>query len=118
MLALSEFSDILSERYDVTDPVPRCRLVDPDRLRLLMERTSSGSSISVRELAAASGVSRGTIGDLLQGRTKTVKYQAAWSICRAIGVDLLVLWAPESRCAPVPTAPEPATVEPPEAVTA
>ncbi|MCX5445978.1 helix-turn-helix domain-containing protein [Streptomyces nigrescens] len=83
------------------DPAPRYGLVDADLLRRLMARTGTGCSLSVRQLAAASGVSHGTIENLLQGRIKTARPDVAHKICRAIGVDLLILWAPTGRAVPL-----------------
>jgi transcriptional regulator with XRE-family HTH domain len=71
-----------------------------------MERTGTGSSISVRELATAVGVSHGGINDLLQGHTKTTRHDTAHGICRTLGVDLLVLWAPTGRSVQDPDEPE------------
>ncbi|WP_432001753.1 helix-turn-helix domain-containing protein [Streptomyces sioyaensis] len=82
-------------------PEPRCWLVDADLLGRLMARTGTGCGISVRQLAAACGVSHGTINNLLQGRIKTARYDVAHQICRVIGVDLLILWAPTGRAVPV-----------------
>ncbi|MFJ6748299.1 helix-turn-helix domain-containing protein [Streptomyces sp. NPDC091266] len=82
------------------DPAPRYRLVDADLLRRLMARTGTGSSLSVRQLAAASGVSHGTIENLLQGRIKTARPDVSHKIAGAIGVDLLILWAPTGRAVP------------------
>ncbi|MEU5302244.1 helix-turn-helix domain-containing protein [Streptomyces noursei] len=82
-------------------PEPRYRLVDADLLRRLMARTGTGRGISVRQLAAASGVSHGTIENLAQGRIKTARPDVAHQICQAIGVDLLILWAPTGRAAPL-----------------
>ncbi|MGY5129240.1 helix-turn-helix domain-containing protein [Streptomyces nigrescens] len=82
-------------------PEPRLRLVDADLLRRLMARTGTGCGISVRQLAAASGVSHGTIDNLLKGRIKTARHDVAHQICRVIGVDLLILWAPTGRAVPV-----------------
>lgn len=84
----------------------RYRLVDPELLRTLMKRTGTGSGISNRELAAAVGVSHGTIDNLLNGASKTQKEPVASAICQAIGVDLLILWAPTGRAVP---AADPAT---------
>ena len=79
---------------------PRYRLVSPDLLRTLMERTGTGASISGRELAAAVDVPHGTIDALLSGKTKTQPSSVAHHICRVIGVDLLILWAPTGRAVP------------------
>ncbi|MFM9368165.1 helix-turn-helix domain-containing protein [Streptomyces sp. Da 82-17] len=75
----------------------RYRLIDPLLLRRLMARTGTGSGISVRQLAAATGVSHGTIDNLIQGRIKTARHDVAHKIAETIGVDLLILWAPTGR---------------------
>lgn len=67
---------------------------------MLMERTGTGSGISGRELAAAVGVSHGTIDNLLNGNTKTQSETVAKAIAQVIGVDLLILWAPTGRSVP------------------
>lgn len=82
------------------ESAPRHRLVSPDRLRMLMERTGSGSSISGRELASAIGVAHGTVNGLLSGTTSTQPAATAYAICQVIGVDLLILWAPTGRAVP------------------
>lgn len=79
---------------------PRYRLVRPDLLRDLMERTGTGSSISGRELAAKVGVPHGTVDALLNGTTKTQPSNIANKIARVIGVDVLILWAPTGRAVP------------------
>ena len=84
----------------------RYLLVSPDRLRDLMGRTGTGSSISGRELAAKVGVPHGTVDALLNGGTKTQPGCVAEDIARVIGVDLLVLWAPTGRSVPDPDAHE------------
>ncbi|MFD7978847.1 helix-turn-helix domain-containing protein [Streptomyces sp. NPDC059071] len=94
------------------DPAQRYRLVDPELLRTLMKRTGTGSKISNRELADAVGVSHGTVDNLLNGTVKTQKEATASAICRTIGVDLLILWAPTGRSVPAtgPSTPRRLTV--------
>ncbi|MFE2556637.1 helix-turn-helix domain-containing protein [Streptomyces sp. NPDC059352] len=82
------------------DPVQKYRLVDPQLMRTLMQRTGTGSSISARELATAAGVSHGTIDNILKGISKIQKEPVAFAICQTIGVDLLILWAPIGRSVP------------------
>ncbi|MEU2800354.1 XRE family transcriptional regulator [Streptomyces parvus] len=83
------------------EPEPkRFRLVDPLRLRMLMERTGSGCSISGRALAAAVGIPHGTVDHLLSGAVKTQPAQIAYAIADTIGVDHPVLWAPVGRSVP------------------
>ncbi|MFF7012265.1 XRE family transcriptional regulator [Streptomyces fimicarius] len=78
----------------------RFRLVNPVRLRILMERTGSGCSISGRALAAAADVPHGTIDHLLSGAVKTQPAHVAYAISDTIGVDHPVLWAPVGRSVP------------------
>lgn len=84
-------------------PEPRYVLLDPDLLRRLMKRTGTGHSISGRELARRVGVPNGTIDNLLNSVVKTQPSEVAHDICRTIGVDLLILWAPAGRAVPIAT---------------
>lgn len=79
---------------------PRYLLVKPHLLRELMERTGTGSGVSGRELAAQVGIPHGTMDALLNGSTKTQPSGVAHAIASAIGVDLLILWAPTGRAVP------------------
>ncbi|WP_157876981.1 XRE family transcriptional regulator [Streptomyces graminilatus] len=79
---------------------PRYRLVKPGLMRELMDRTGTGSDVSGRELASKVGIPHGTIDALLSGNTKTQPSSVAHEICRVIGVDLLILWAPTGRAVP------------------
>ncbi|SFD12716.1 helix-turn-helix domain-containing protein [Streptomyces aidingensis] len=81
----------------MSTPTPRYRLVSPDRLRMLMERTATGGPMSVRQLADAAGVQKSTIDGLLHQRQETVSADRAHAIAEAIGVDLLVVWQPVGR---------------------
>ncbi len=76
---------------------PLYKIVSSDLLRVLMQRTGSGARMSVRELAAAAGVPRGTIGNLLTGEQQAVSASSAHAIAAAIGVDVLVLFIPVGR---------------------
>lgn len=87
-------------------------LLDPDLLRRLMQRTGTGASITMRELAEAVGVHHSMLGFLLNGRQRTTSRHTAEAIAARLGVDPLVLWAPICRSVPVPTG------EPVAAVTA
>ncbi|MFF9582457.1 multiprotein-bridging factor 1 family protein [Streptomyces achromogenes] len=69
----------------------------PDRLKLLMERTGTGESITSRDLAAAAGVAHGTIGALMSGAQRLVPEDKARAITTALGVKLLVLFIPMER---------------------
>ncbi|MFJ8109951.1 helix-turn-helix domain-containing protein [Streptomyces sp. NPDC096132] len=68
-----------------------------DRLKLLMERTGTGESITSRELAAQAGVAHGTIGNLMSGAQRIVPEDKAQSIAAALGVKLLVLFVEMER---------------------
>jgi hypothetical protein len=70
-------------------------------MRRLMLRTGSGHSIKGRELARRVGVPHGTVGGLLSGNIRTQPSDVAHAICRIIGVDALILWAPAGRAVPV-----------------
>lgn len=94
----------------MTTPAPMYRLVDRDLLRRLMERTGSGSPISIRDLAAAVGIPHGTVGNLLSGYQESVPADTAHRIANAIGVAVLILWAPPSTPALVTNLPVPAQV--------
>jgi transcriptional regulator with XRE-family HTH domain len=66
-----------------------------------MERTGTGHSISGRELARRVGVPHGTIDNLLNGNIRSQPSESAHGICRTIGVDILILWAPAGRAVSV-----------------
>lgn len=68
-----------------------------DRLKLLMERTGTGKSISSRGLAEAAGVAHGTVGALMAGTQRVIPEDKAKAITGALGVDLLVLFVPMER---------------------
>lgn len=78
-------------------PEPIYRLVRADLMRTLMQRTGTGAPISVRELAAATGVSHGTISNLLTGIQVTAPATRAHAISERLGVDVLILWEPVGR---------------------
>lgn len=81
---------------------PSYRLLNRNLLKLLMERTGTGQSITIRELADQVGCSRSAVGNLLSGSKECVLASTAHGIARVIGVDLLVLFAPTGRSVPVP----------------
>ncbi|MFJ2609867.1 helix-turn-helix domain-containing protein [Streptomyces sp. NPDC091279] len=81
---------------------PVYRLVGPDLLRTLMQRTGTGAPVAIRELATAAGVSHSTIGHLLTGQRRNVPLGTAHAIAQRIGVDLLVLFVPVPSSAPPP----------------
>ena len=97
MLQPSKQCNDLLHEVDVTTHAPLFKLVKPELLRTLMERTGTGASVSVRELAALADVPRSTIGALLTGVQQAVQEAAAHSLADALGVDLLVLFAPVGR---------------------
>ncbi|MFD4259988.1 helix-turn-helix domain-containing protein [Streptomyces sp. NPDC058534] len=68
-----------------------------DRLKMLMERTGTGGAVTTRELAAAAGVSHGTIGGLMSGTQRAIPEHKAKAIAARLGVDLLVLFIPMER---------------------
>lgn len=79
----------------MTAPTPPLyRLVDRELLRKLMERTSTGASVSIRQLGDAAGVPHQTIGNLLSGAQKSVPMDVAHAICDRIGCGVLMLFAP------------------------
>ncbi|MCZ4123367.1 helix-turn-helix domain-containing protein [Streptomyces sp. H39-S7] len=75
----------------------RYRLFQPERLRMLMERTGDGSEITIRVLAKAAGVHSSRIGELLSGKQHTTSARVAERVAARCGVDLLVLWVPDGR---------------------
>lgn len=100
MLAPSPFS-AMNETYREVNvsgaPPTMYAVASSDRLKLLMERTGTGESITSRELAAAAGVAHGTIGALMSGAQQSVPEDKAKAIVAALGVDLLVLFIPMER---------------------
>ena len=83
----------------MTRPVLRYKLASIQLLELLMKRTGTGASVSIRELAELAHVPHGTIGNLLTGEQEGVLSDAAERIAAAIGVDFLILWIPVERAA-------------------
>ncbi|WP_175541005.1 helix-turn-helix domain-containing protein [Streptomyces pini] len=80
--------------------LPPWRLVSTDRLRIAMERTGTGRKITTRELAAAAGVSHGTIGSLSNGTRRDVPFDVAPRIARVLGVDTPFLFELTGRAVP------------------
>jgi transcriptional regulator with XRE-family HTH domain len=100
MLTLTTFSTMNKpfSEVNVTDSQPTMYAVESGaRLKLLMERTGTGESITSRELAEAVGIAHGTIGALMSGAQRTVPEHKAKAIAAALGIDLLVLWVPMER---------------------
>lgn len=79
--------------------IPRFRLRDPKLLRTLMQHTGDGSKTTVRELADRAEVHHSFVYKLLTGEQKTAEVPVASAVARRIGVDLLILWAPDERTA-------------------
>lgn len=97
MLLMSNQSNNVLQEVNMGTPVPLARLINPDLLRALMERTGDGTSVSIRGLAAAAGCPKSTIGNLLSGEQLSVAAEVAENIVGRLGVDFLVLFAPEGR---------------------
>lgn len=72
----------------------RYTLRDRDLLRKIMEHPGRGTPYSTRTLAAVVGCHHSKIGRLLDGTTETSEMDEAHSIAEAVGVALLVLFAP------------------------
>jgi transcriptional regulator with XRE-family HTH domain len=81
----------------VIPEAPKYRLVSAELLRLLMQRTGTGSAVTGRRLARDVGVAHGIIGELLTGARDTVSATTAQAIAQRIGVDVLVLFVPAER---------------------
>jgi transcriptional regulator with XRE-family HTH domain len=73
------------------------RLIDPDLLRRLMQRTGTGAPMSVRQLADAAKIPKSTVDNLLNGGQIATSAEKAHAIAGAIGVDVLVLFEPVGR---------------------
>jgi hypothetical protein len=91
---------VLSHRHSVSmEPSLRdlrYALRDPDIFRWVMDHPGCGVPYSVRTLADASGCKPGLIGALLTGRQKSAGMGDAHKITEALGVAVLVLFAPPS----------------------
>lgn len=73
---------------------PRYALRRADVLRYCMEHPGRGAPYSVRSLAKAAGVSRALVGHLLTGEREDASADDAHAISEAVGVAVLVLFAP------------------------
>jgi transcriptional regulator with XRE-family HTH domain len=82
---------------DVNTRTAMYRLADRELFRLLMQRTGTGAPVSIRGLAAATGVSHSTIGHLLTGEQEAVPEATAHALAQRLGVDLLVAFEPVCR---------------------
>lgn len=66
------------------------------QLKETMEHPGRGVPYSVRSLAAASGVSRSQVGRLVSGEIDSLDVNEAHQVAEALGVAVLVLFAPPS----------------------
>lgn len=73
------------------------RLMQREALTVLMGRTGDGTPVTIRQLAEAAGCSKSTINALQTGVQLSVPDDVAKGITQRLGVDLLVLFAPEGR---------------------
>lgn len=72
----------------------RYTLRDLETFKKIMEAPGRGVPYTVRDLAEASGVSRSQIGRLLTGELNHLDVNDAHAIAEALGVAVLVLFAP------------------------
>lgn len=86
----------------------RYTLRDRKILRWIMDHPGRGAPYSIRTLADASGVSRTQVGHLLSGTRADLEATDAHHITEALGVAVLVLFAPP----PSPIGDDPSTEEP------
>jgi len=105
MLVLFKPMNKTITEVNVRPSQPTYKLVDPDMLRRMMKRTGTGRPITTRELAAAAGLSHGTISNLLTGLRDEIPYGNTLALCAAIGVDHPMLFDPTGRC--IPSTPQP-----------
>ncbi|MFE3400745.1 helix-turn-helix domain-containing protein [Streptomyces anulatus] len=70
-----------------------------------MENPGRGVPFSVRQLAEAVGLAPATVGHLVSGRMTTCDMEAAHALSEALGVAVLVLFAPPSSPNPNISAP-------------
>lgn len=86
----------------------RYELRDPKILRWVMDHPGRGTPYSVRGLAEAVGLSHhALIGHLLTGERRDCDFELAHRIAGAVGVAILVLFAPPpspewNEAAPIP----------------
>lgn len=74
---------------------PRYKLRDPGALRYCMDNPGRGRPFSVRTLADAAGLrGHSLIGHLLTGERREASVDDAHAIAEAVGVAVLVLFAP------------------------
>lgn len=85
----------------------RYELRNKQILRWVMDHPGRGTPYSVRSLGAAVGRHHSLIGHLLTGERQDVESEDAQAIAEAVGVALLVLFAPPSSPNQNGTSPEP-----------
>lgn len=85
----------------------RYELRNKQILRWVMDHPGRGTPYSVRSLGAAVGRHHSLIGHLLTGERQDVESEDAQAIAEAVGVALLVLFAPPSSPNQNATSPEP-----------
>jgi transcriptional regulator with XRE-family HTH domain len=78
------------------------RIFSVELFRQLMARTGDGAPVSIRKLAADTGVHRNTISNLLNGDQETIPEAAARALAQRLGVDLLVVFKPVCRSTTTP----------------
>jgi transcriptional regulator with XRE-family HTH domain len=69
-------------------------LRDLETFKKIMKTPGRGAPYSVRDLAEASGVARSQIGRLLTGELDNLDVNDAHALSEALGVAVLVLFAP------------------------
>lgn len=72
----------------------RYTLRHPKALKWAMDHPGRGESYSIRELAEVVGKHHSLIGHLLAGERETCDMELAHAISEAVGVGVLVLFAP------------------------
>ncbi|MGW7435654.1 helix-turn-helix domain-containing protein [Streptomyces sp. NPDC054849] len=107
---MSTSVDNKTKEVDMSPSEPVYRLLNRELLKLLMTRTGTGQSITIRELARQAGCSSTTIGALASGAKACVVASTAHAVARVIGVDTLILFTPAGRSVPVPHSETPVSV--------
>lgn len=72
----------------------RYTLRDPEKFRWVMQHPGRGAPYSVRTLAEASGCKPGLVQKLANGKQPSADVDDAHSLVEALGVAVLVLFAP------------------------
>jgi Cro/C1-type HTH DNA-binding domain len=84
----------------------RYTLRDPALLSTLMDHPGRGTPYSTRTLAEAVGCHHSQVHRLLTGQQETVDMDLAHALTKALGVAILVLFAPPASPVPTGTATE------------